>query len=78
LRGAAAGAWAKTYGPLTAGQLAQLLGRGRWLSGRFYWAVNSWPSWRESFPAGEGLGPMIRDRWRWIRGPSWRDSFPSW
>tara|TARA_R100001082_G_scaffold107412_1_gene81286 strand:- start:3178 stop:3414 length:237 start_codon:yes stop_codon:yes gene_type:complete len=78
MRGAAAGALVKTYGPLTAGQLAQLLGRGRSLSGRFYWAVNSWPSWRESFPAGAGPAPMIRDRWRWIRGPSWRDSFPSW
>ena len=78
MRGAAAGAWAKTYGPLTAGQLAQLLGRGRLISGRFYWAVNSWPSWRESFPAGEGLGPMIQDQLAAISGPSWRDSFPSW
>jgi len=67
LRGAAAGALVKTYRPLTAGQLAQLLGRGRSLSGRFYWAVNSWPSWRESFPAGAGpaphdSGPLARDQ----------------
>tara|TARA_R100001440_G_scaffold53526_1_gene73316 strand:+ start:91 stop:327 length:237 start_codon:yes stop_codon:yes gene_type:complete len=78
MRGAAAGALVKTYGPLTAGQLAQLLGRWRWLSGRFYWAVNSWPSWRESVPAGAGPAPMIQDQLGAISGPSWRDSFPSW
>tara|TARA_R100000664_G_C2663438_1_gene78600 strand:+ start:221 stop:469 length:249 start_codon:yes stop_codon:yes gene_type:complete len=82
MRGAAAGALVKTYGPLTAGQLAQLLGRGRLISGRNNWALDRWRwtanSWRESVPAGAGPAPKIRDRWRWIRGPSWRDSFTSW